>query len=154
MCLHFNLLVFAFTGWTEGDFCILSWWHPHTKRAIAWKPFWRTHSCPTAPSAMRGHKHDEDLSLMLLMDAVKTTTLTLPSHWTLLLRVQLSEVIAVSCPQWFIWTELTMRKLTKSLAESREIVLFLQRFFLTVSHSVSTSLQQITKTKLPHKTKC
>ncbi len=65
------------------------------------RDFWRTRSCPPAPSALGGHKHDEDLLLRLLIDIFKTITLPLPSHWNLLLGVQLGEAIVVSCTQWF-----------------------------------------------------
>ena len=58
------------------------------------RDFWWTRSCPSALSAPGGHKHDEDLLLMLLKDIFRDNTLSLP---VIVLRVQLREVMAACC---------------------------------------------------------
>lgn len=60
-------------------------------KTSAFRVFWGAHSCLSTPSALTGHKHDEDLLLMLRMDLFKVITLHIAN---LVLRVQLSEVMA------------------------------------------------------------
>lgn len=113
-CLLSHLLVFVLNCWNRGlcGWCSVAAYSTPLKerqqRTAESRDFWRTHSSPSDLSALRAHKHDEDLLLMQLIDIFKAITLPKPTHWNLLLRGELVRLIAVRCVLWFICASLTV----------------------------------------------